>query len=253
MNLAQKRIKDIYITGDFLSFPSRALYDMEAALRGVRLDRDLIEGIIRGFFDEKRITIPGMDADDFLKPVEQIIQKVAIAEFGIPIEHCNKISVANGTFEKILKDKPSALLLPYCSKLPECELRYKKVCRACGKCTIGTAWEMGRNRHMKTVCIVSFEDLWEELCKMKEQGVTSYIGCCCQPFFTKHVDDFEKSGLPGILLDIDSTTCYELDMAKDAYAGTFSKQTEVNLDLLETVLEADLGKETLLPEIGVSK
>jgi lipoate-protein ligase A len=52
------------------------------------------------------------------------------------------------------------------------------------------------------------------------------------------VDDFRKSGLPGILLDIDNTTCYDLDQAREAYAGKFESQTRVDLDLLETVLRA---------------
>ena len=81
---------------------------------------------------------------------------------------------------------------------------------------------------MKNISIVSFEDLWRELMRMKAAGVKAYVGCCCQPFFTKHVDDFEKAGLPGILLDIDNTTCYELDQAKEAYAGRFESQTNVS-------------------------
>jgi len=52
------------------------------------------------------------------------------------------------------------------------------------------------------------------------------------------VDDFEKAGIPGILLDIDNTTCYELDQAKEAYAGNFASQTNVNLGLLDMVLNA---------------
>ena len=91
---------------------------------------------------------------------------------------------------------------------------------------------------MKVVSIVSFEDLWAELQKMKKDGVKAYIGCCCRPFFAKHVDDFKKSQLPGILLDIDNTTCYDLDQTREAYAGKFESQTRVDLDLLETVLEA---------------
>ena len=94
---------------------------------------------------------------------------------------------------------------------------------------------------MKVISIISFEDLWDELMQMKAAGVSAYIGCCCQPFFTKHVDDFKKSGLPGILLDIDNTTCYDLDRAKDAYAGKFDSQTEVNLELLQTVLNTAAG------------
>jgi len=97
---------------------------------------------------------------------------------------------------------------------------------------------MGKDKEMKIICITSFEDLMEELAKMKQNGTEAFIGCCCQPFFTKHALDFEKAGVPGILLDIDDTTCYELDQAKEAYAGEFANQTHVNVDLLNTVLTA---------------
>ena len=239
VNLPQKRLKDIYITGDFLSFPSRALYDMEAALRGAPLKRDHLHAIIREFFEKERITIPGMTFKDFIIPLDQALEKIKIACFGLSLDQCNRISVANGSFESVIEKQPSVLLLPYCAKQVDCDLRYHKACRLCGEngCSIGPAWQMGRNRHMKVMSIISFEDLWEELMKMKKAGVQAYIGCCCQPFFAKHVDDFRKSQLPGILLDIDNTTCYELDQAKEAYAGKFESQTTVDLDLLETVLE----------------
>ena len=115
-------------------------------------------------------------------------------------------------------------------------MRYKKGCRTCGECTIGEAWTMGLEKKMKNISVISFEDLMGELKKMKKKGVAAFIGCCCEPFFTKHVDDFRKIGMPGILLDIDNTTCYELDEAKAAYAGKFDQQTHVNLKLLKTVL-----------------
>ena len=50
------------------------------------------------------------------------------------------------------------------------------------------------------------------------------------------MDDFKRAGLPGILLDIDNSTCYDLDQARQAYAGTFESQTCVNLELLAAVL-----------------
>jgi lipoate-protein ligase A len=148
--------------------------------------------------------------------------------------------VTNDSFEGVLRRNPSVLLLPYCSKDLDCNLRHKKGCKACGKCSIGGAWTLGRMRHMKRICIVSFEDLIHELGRLKARGVSAFIGCCCQPFFAKHVDDFERAGLPGILLDIDNTTCYELDQAKEAYAGEFASQTHVNLDLLNMVLNVQL-------------
>ena len=241
VNLPQKRIRDIYITGDFLSFPTRALFDLEARLRGERLDRDVLHGIVTEFFERGRIRIPDMDTADFLKPLDQALEKIAISRHGIPLEYCNQISVTNGSFDDVIRKNPSVLLLPYCSKLTGCELRYAKGCRACGKCTVGAAWTMGRMNDMKIVCVVSYEDLWEELMKMKQRGVEAYIGCCCQPFFIKHLDDFDRAGLPGILIDIDNTTCYELDQAKEAYAGVFSSQTEVDLDLLNAVLNAHVN------------
>jgi lipoate---protein ligase len=238
VNPAAKRLQDAYITGDFLSFPTRSLFDMEAALRGARLDRNHIQKIITDFFDRGLIAIPGMDKNDFVKPVKQAFEKVAISALGIPLEHCNRISVTNGTFKSIIEKKPTVLLLPYCSKSPSCRLRYMKGCRACGECSIGDAWRLGKDRHMKTICIVSFEDLWAELMRMKQRGVEAYVGCCCEPFFIKHFDDFEQAGLPGILLDIDNNTCYDLDQAKEAYAGIFTSQTDLDLDLLGTVLDA---------------
>ncbi|MBW2352086.1 MAG: lipoate--protein ligase family protein [Deltaproteobacteria bacterium] len=240
VNPVQGVLKEAYITGDILSFPTDALLHLEARLKGIPLDRDRIHGIIRGFFEQGRIHVPGMSCDDFLKPLDQALSKIEISKAGIPLEHCNLISVTNGTFEEVLRERPSVLLLPYCAKLTDCDMRYEKGCDLCGACSVGDAWTVGLDREMMVVSIVSFEDLWDELERMKRAGVRAFVGCCCQPFFTKHVDDFEKAGIPGILLDIDDTTCYDLDQAKEAYAGKFANQTRVNLDLLDAVLSVGL-------------
>ena len=237
VNLPQKRIKDFYITGDFLSFPTRALYDLESNLRGMPLEYNAIADRIRDYFSAGHLNIPGMSCDQFLKPLEQIFEKIAITRFGIPLQQCNKISVTNGTFEKAIGKSPSHLLLPYCAKLPDCDLRYHKGCKICGECSFGDAWKVGLKKGMKIISVVSFEDLQAELDKMKKAGVPAFIGCCCEPFFTKHIDDFARAGVLGILLNIDNTTCYDLDQAREAYAGNFSEQTEIDLDLLQTVLE----------------
>ena len=44
--------------------------------------------------------------------------------------------------------------------------------------------------------------------------------------------------MPGILLDINNTTCYELDQAREAYAGSYDKQTSLNIELLNSVFGA---------------
>ena len=117
-----------------------------------------------------------------------------------------------------------------------CDLRYAKECEVCGDCSVGTAWTLGLARTMQNICIISFEDLMAELRQMKLDGVPAFIGCCCEPFFNKHMDDFERAGIPGILIDIENSTCYDLGQAKAAYAGRFESQTHLNLELLETVL-----------------
>jgi len=241
VNVPQKKIQDIYITGDFLTFPSGALFDLEARLRGLPLNRDHIYPVIRQFFDRGKIHIPGMSCEDFLKPIDQALAKIDIARYGIPLEYCNQISVTNGSFGEVIAKAPSVLLLPYCSKLTTCDLRYQKACRACKACSVGHSWHIGRRQGMDVVCVVSFEDLMAELKKMKAADVPAFVGCCCEPFFIKHFDDFEQAGVPGILLNIDNTTCYDLDQAKDAYAGAFASQTAVNVDLLETVLSVNAG------------
>jgi lipoate-protein ligase A len=53
VNLPQRRLKDIYITGDFLSFPSRALFDLESALRGSPLDRENCTALSAHFLKQK--------------------------------------------------------------------------------------------------------------------------------------------------------------------------------------------------------
>jgi lipoate-protein ligase A len=233
---ARNRIQDIYITGDFLSFPGRALYDLESALKNKPFSRDELFKIVEGFFREGRITIPGISPEEFFKPLEIVFEKAAIgAEYGIPPEVCNQISVTNGSFKEVIAAEPSVLLLPYCAKDLACDLRHAKECLWCGACTVGRAWELGLERGLDVRCVSSFEDLLSELESIRQLGEKAFIGCCCQPFFTKHVNDFEKAGVPGILLNIDNTTCYELDQAKQAYKGNFNSQTHINIDLLETV------------------
>lgn len=240
VDLNRQRLRDVYLTGDFLSFPARALYDLEAALRGQPLDQDVLAGIVGEFFASGRMAIPGMGPEDFLIPLRQALEKAAIARLGLPLRHCDRISVTNGSFAEVLAQKPSVLLLPYCAKLRDCDLRYAKGCRRCneGGCTIGPAWDLGKGRRMRVASVCSFEDLWGELERMKRRGETAFVGCCCQPFFAKHVDDFARAGVPGILVDIDNTTCYDLDQAREAYAGTFESQTTLHLDLLASVLDA---------------
>ena len=237
-DLRRNRVHELFITGDFLAFPHRALYDLEAALRGADLDPAALRRTIQDFFDAGALRIPGMSAAEFARPLDPLFQKIAIARTGLPLADCDRISPTNGSFAEVIGCRPSVLLLPYCAKPADCELRHDKSCRVCGRddCTVGRAWQAGTDRGMRVATVVSFEDLWGELVRMRADGETAFVGCCCRPFFTKHAEDFERAGVPGILLDIDHTTCYDLGQARDAYAGGFDRQTDLAVDLLDRVL-----------------
>jgi lipoate-protein ligase A len=129
------------------------------------------------------------------------------------------------------------LLLPYCAKLPECEYRYQEGCIQCGRCGIGDAFRLAEEHGFTPISIQSYEHLEETLERLKQDGHRAFVGSCCEPFYAKHRDDFERIGLPGILVDVDSSTCYDLGREQDAYAGRFDNQTNLKLDLIERVVD----------------
>ncbi len=236
VNLRQKSIKSATITGDFFIFPNRAIYDLEAILKDSPLDKEIIEKKITTFFSHYKPVIPGISLDDFLKIVKQLFEKLDLIKLNLPPSLINHLFVVNGTFEKILDERPEFLLLPYCAKSNECGLRYKNACEECNGCTVGEAYTLSHKYNLEPITITSFENLMETLNRFRRAHIKSYIGCCCEQFYIKHQEDFEKSGVAGILLDINSQTCYDLGKASFAYRGEFENQTALNIDLLKRVL-----------------
>jgi hypothetical protein len=110
------------------------------------------------------------------------------------------------------------ILLPYVSKDLDCVYRTEKGCDECGRCSIGDAVGMARSFGMESVSIQNYEDLESTLGRLKRSGVRGFIGSCCEPFYGKHRPDFERIGLPGILIDVERSTCYDLGREKEARA-----------------------------------
>ena len=240
INLSYNRIQSVVITGDFFTYPQRAIFDLEAELKDIPADRKVIEKKIKDFFERNQPQIPGISSSDFVNAISKALEKIDTARFGIPLDLANRIFTANGSFAETIAESPRHLLLPYCAKSLDCGWRYKRDCIECGECSISKAYGLGRNRKMQITTILSFEDLMETLEKFRLKGVSSYVGCCCEAFYTKHLEDFERSGIPAILIDIDNTTCYELGKEEEAYKGNFESQTDINIDLLRKVLDAKL-------------
>ena len=100
---------------------------------------------------------------------------------------------------------------------------------------------MARSFGMESVTIQDYEDLETTLVRLKRSGVQSFVGSCCEPFYGKHRPDFERIGLPGILVDVERSTCYDLGKEREASRGRFENQTHLNLPLLHKVLEYSHG------------
>ena len=66
--------------------------------------------------------------------------------------------------------------------------------------------------------------------------LTGFVGSCCEAFFIKHREDFERMGVPGVLVDIDSRTCYDLYKDAEAHAGKFDRETRLKQSLFRTVV-----------------
>ncbi len=236
LDTSARTIKSVLITGDFFIFPSRAILDLEAALRGADCERGNVLRIVEDTFKRENVHIPGVTPRDIVDLIFKAAGKVRYESIGLTLAESNHIFEVNVDAEKPLGGAFSALLLPYCAKLPTCEYRERDGCSQCGGCTIGDAYRLAEAYNLKPITIVNFEDLMENLIKLRDEGATGYIGCCCEGFYCKHQDDFEGIGLPGILIDIDDTTCYDLGREHEALLGDFENQTSVKLGLLEKLV-----------------
>jgi lipoate-protein ligase A len=222
-------IKYVLITGDFFAFPDTTVLDLEAALKNCPAVR--MEERIRSFFSERDVDMPGVSADDFVKAVGAAVRKRDLEALGLTPGEASSIHEVNEALEHM--GEASVVLLPYCAKMVECEMRYDEDCIECGGCTVGVAYELAHRNNMEPITIVNYEHLEAVLAEMRERGVRSYMGCCCEPFFAKHWQEMEDAGVSGLLIDVQHTSCYELDQEREAKEGRFEGQTALNVDVLE--------------------
>jgi lipoate-protein ligase A len=222
-------IKYVLITGDFFAFPDTTVLDLEAALKNCPVAR--MEQRIRVFFDERDPDMPGVTGEDFVKAVGAAVRKRDLEALGLSPREASSVHEVNDALEHM--GEASVVLLPYCAKMVECDMRYDEDCIECGGCTVGVAYELARRNNMEPVTIVNYEHLMSVLDDMRERGVSSYMGCCCEPFFAKHWEDMERAGVSGLLIDVEHTSCYELDREREAKEGRFEGQTSLNVDVLE--------------------
>lgn len=238
-DLKSRLIRQILITGDFFTYPRRAIFDLESLLKNSKATHDHIKESLERFFIEKKPQILGVRKEHFVQVLGEALQKLDLLPLGFQEGETHLLFPV---IKPILEvKKPEVLLLPYCAKELDCDLRYQKGCEECGRCSIGEAFAMARSFGMDAATIQSYEDLESTLSFLKRSKVSGFVGSCCEPFYGKHRMDFERLGLPGILVDLQRTTCYDLGKEKEAHQGRFENQTALNLSLLRRVLELAHG------------
>ncbi|MFQ6102143.1 MAG: DUF116 domain-containing protein [Anaerolineae bacterium] len=249
INSRSRRIREAFITGDFFAYPRRAILDLEARLKGVPTDIEEVRRVVDEFFATEEVEMPGVSAGDVVRTLSEALEKTVYTRYGIHPDEVNYVFSVVEPLSEIIETRflgknlvsPPALLLPYCAKLPTCEYRFQHGCAECGACGIGDGFHLAEEYGFAPISIQSYEDLEETLERLKQEKATAFIGSCCEPFYAKHKDDFERIGLPGILIDVDSSTCYDLGQEEDAYAGQFENQTYLKMDLLERVVRRCVG------------
>jgi lipoate---protein ligase len=231
------RIRWVNLRGDFFASPARAVMDLESRFKDVPARMDEVNAILGRYFSEGGSPFAGLGAEDFSAVFARALEKSAYLEMGFSLEETNGLFPVCGSLAEVLRREWNWFLLPYCAKDLECALRREDGCTECEKCTIGTGYAMARNHGLKPITVTSFENLEENLRRMRGEGDAAFIGCCCEGFYTKHARDFERAGVPGILVGMDSSTCYDLGKSRSAYRGSYEHQTDINLPLLAKVLD----------------
>ena len=218
--------------------PSDLFFRLAEVLRGNRLE-DCGKALRQGLAAAVDADLLGFGAGDLERLVGLAVARRSQAErFGLNREQSNTLIVHSprgDAAEDILR-RATVMLVPYCAKLADCKFRFRDGCSECGKCEVGDAYAMARERGMRVVSITNFEHLQETLSGMRSEEVPAYVGMCCESFYLKRHYAFQEAGIPAVLTDISGATCYELREEDLAYAGRFRAEAHLKVDVVEKVM-----------------
>ncbi len=230
VNSKQNALRSTLITGDFFVDDRKSLNDMERLLKNIPMKPIKIIKAVEDFL----ISHSFLPKEDIFGAFKEVFKKWEWIKQGFTPQEVNHIFNVN--FEPGDAFKPRVFLFPYCSKKADCTYRFKNECIVCDLCSVGEGYKLAMEHGLEPITIVSFENLIETFEKLKKKGITDYIGSCCEAFYIKHQDAFRESNLKGLLINVESSTCYDLGQAKLAYEGKFESETNLNLKLINKVL-----------------
>ena len=234
----QGRVVQANFSGAVQFAPSDLFLRLGTGLRGRRL-QDCGKALVRAVGNTPGADLLGFDVDDLQRLVAlATARREQGARFGLDREQSNTLIVHNphGEVATEILERATVMLVPYCAKLADCKFRFRDGCSECGKCEVGDAYAMARERGLRVVSITNFEHLQETLEGMRADEVPAYVGMCCESFYLKRHYAFEAAGIPAVLTDITGATCYELREEDLAYAGRFRAEAHLKLDVVEKVM-----------------
>ena len=234
----QGRVMQANFSGAVQFAPSDLFTRLGTGLRG-RLLKDCGKALARAFGDVPGADLLGFGVGDLQRLVALVTaRREQGARFGLDREQSNTLIVhsPHGEAATEILERATVMLVPYCAKLADCKFRFRDGCSECGKCEVGDAYAMARERGLRVVSITNFEHLQETLEGMRADEVPAYVGMCCESFYLKRHYAFEAAGIPAVLTDITGATCYELREEDLAYAGRFRAEAHLKLDVVEKVM-----------------
>ncbi len=238
----QQQLDAVSIAGDFYAYPFALVQELEASLCGIMANPALIRKTVNDCFCKHQGYVPGFLPEHFSQTIIRAVDKLRFLDWGAYPEELNEITVIGNCRPKDIFAQPVIpLLIPYCAKDRGCKFRYIEGCGRCGKCDISDAYNLADQYGLVTITIQNYEMLAGKLEFLKQNGCKSFIGACCQSFWVKHARDFERIGLPGILINVDNSTCYDLGKEQEAYQGSFENQTRLKNDLILRILARHLN------------
>jgi lipoate---protein ligase len=231
-----KRVRQALISGDFFAVPGRIVNDLEAALVGASVQRNALRDCVTSFFQKCDGEIAGISADKVADAVAAAGERRLLVNENLSGSEVNELFLLNLSPKEIYRHRPKWLLLPYCSKNLDCDFRRIPGCEECGRCDIGDCFGLARSLNVEPITIQSFEHLMETLRQKCAGNDGIFVGSCCEAFYAKHQREMEEVNARGILVNLDSTTCYDLGKGSRAYQGLFDNKTSLNLELISKTL-----------------
>ncbi len=237
LEIAGGRCLRAVFSGDVHLRPGDWLENLAAHLAGHPLA--LLEEQAAAFCARHPVDGAGFSGDDARHALRLALnQHGAAAELGLSPEQAGALMLfGSETAPLDTLSHASVMLVPYCAKPAWCAFRHQDGCAECGKCEVGDAYRLGRERGMQVTTITHYEQLEATLAQMKEDRVEGYVGMCCSQFFRKRHRAFLAAGIPAVLMDIQGANCYELKQEHAAYAGTFQAEARLDAELLQKVVQ----------------